>query len=321
LERGGELGHVRETTRHSLSIRYDRWLRWLERVEPDALDAPPEARATPERLSRWLEDMAKTRPMSRLAFIDGVLRVLTAAAPDLDWTPQRRIRIVLRREAGSGDPGRKKGRVCDSGVLLEAGLRLATVDAEQATTPLEALRRRRNGTMIAFLAVMPMRRRALAGLRLDVSLLREADTVFVDLPPELTKNGRPWSARVPDLLGPVLNDYLDFTRPALLARGGHDHALVWVGDDGRPFAVGHLGSKIAGLTQRLLGVRIPPHFFRDAAATTLVRSSPRDAQLSRALLGHAEYATSERHYVHAQGIEAGRDYAGVLDRLRRGDRT
>jgi len=54
---------------------------------------------------------------------------------------------------------------------------------------------------------------------------------------------------------------------------------------------------------------------RDAAATTASRASSEAARLIRPLLGHATYATAEKHYIHAQGIESGRDYAALVARL------
>lgn len=70
------------------------------------------------------------------------------------------------------------------------------------------------------------------------------------------------------------------------------------------------------VTKRLTGVRIPPHFFRDAAATSLARLSPQDARLIRALLGHSSFGVAERHYIRACTIEAGRNYASVLVSLK-----
>ncbi len=55
------------------------------------------------------------------------------------------------------------------------------------------------------------------------------------------------------------------------------------------------------------------------AVTTLVRESPEHARLTRPLLAHASYGIVERHYNHATGIEAGRDFAAVIDSLRRKD--
>ncbi|WP_155326468.1 hypothetical protein [Alkalilacustris brevis] len=119
---------------------------------------------------------------------------------------------------------------------------------------------------------------------------------------------------------PLMRGYLSEVRPWLMQRGGEDHDVLWVTDRGRPFDPNFLGMKIGGLTKRLTGVRVPPHLFRDAAATTLVRLSPECAQLIRPLLAHAGFGTAEKHYIHAQGIEAARDYAEAVMRLRRGDK-
>ncbi|MDG1128829.1 MAG: hypothetical protein P8N68_06980, partial [Paracoccaceae bacterium] len=60
------------------------------------------------------------------------------------------------------------------------------------------------------------------------------------------------------------------------------------------------------------------HLFRDAAATTLARISPESARLIRPVLAHSGSRTAERHYIHAQTIEAGRDYVAVVQRLKKG---
>ncbi len=62
----------------------------------------------------------------------------------------------------------------------------------------------------------------------------------------------------------------------------------------------------------MTGTRVPPHFFRDAAVTTLTRISPRAAQLIPCVLGHKGPGTAEKHYIHAQTIEAGRAYVALL---------
>lgn len=67
-------------------------------------------------------------------------------------------------------------------------------------------------------------------------------------------------------------------------------------------------------------MRVPPQFFRDAAATTLARTSPEAARLTRGLLGHAGFRTAERHYNQARALEAGRDYADVLTQLKENGR-
>lgn len=62
------------------------------------------------------------------------------------------------------------------------------------------------------------------------------------------------------------------------------------------------------------------HYVKDAAATTLSRLSSESARLIRPVLAHSGSRTAERHYIHAQTIDAGRDYASLITRLKKGRR-
>ncbi len=53
-------------------------------------------------------------------------------------------------------------------------------------------------------------------------------------------------------------------------------------------------------------------------ATALTRLSPESARLIRPVLAHSGFRTAEQHYIHAQTIDAGRDYAAVVQRLKKG---
>lgn len=317
LDDRGALSHLRTTSLRSLELRYGRWLCWLAQTDPAALALFPAERATLSRLTAWLADLAHTSPMTRLMFVDAVLRILHAYAPEADWSGQRKLRAALKRAAGRGDRNRKLGRVLSSKVLLDAGLSHANTGAEAATTDLQAMIRRRDGLMIAMLALMPMRRRAFVGLRLGESVHVTEEEILIALPEELTKTGRPWEAAVPGQVAPLLRQYLTEVRPWFMARGNQRHDFLWVSKKGRRYEMDYLGGRIASLTQLLTGVRVPPHFFRDAAATTLARISPESARLIPPVLAHSGFGTAERHYIHAQTIEAGRDYAALIHRLKR----
>jgi len=152
LDDNGALSHLRAASLATLEQSYGRWLGWLVRVEPESLLQPPADRATLSQLMAWLEAVRHLAPMSRLMFVSGTLRVLSAAAPKIDWRPQRRLEAFLKQSAGRGNPARKHGRVLSSTVLLDAGIKLATLQADAATTGLMAAKRRRDGTMVAMLA-------------------------------------------------------------------------------------------------------------------------------------------------------------------------
>ncbi|NOD49261.1 MULTISPECIES: tyrosine-type recombinase/integrase [unclassified Ruegeria] len=317
LDDCGALSHLRATSLKTLELRYARWLQWLINSDAEAITLPPARRGTLPRLSAWLRDLSHTRPMTRLMFIDGVLRILSAADPTQDWSAQRRLKAGLKRAAGRGDRDRKLGRVLSSEVLFKAGMSLATGHAEAEPTPLRRMICLRDGTMIAMLALMPMRRRAFAGLRIGISLHVTADTITVALPGDLTKSGQPWEADVPQSVEPLLRRYANEARPYFLERGQQQHDVLWVGRTGAPLKQDALSPRIAEQTLKLTGRRIPPHFFRDAAATTLARSSPEHAKLIRPILAHTSFGTAEHHYIHAQTIEAGRDYADLINQKKK----
>jgi len=321
LDDRGPLSHLRPTSLATLEHRYGRWLGWLACREPGSFLEPPAERATISRLSAWLKSIDHLAPMSRLMFVSGTLRVLRAAAPEMDWRLQRQMEASLKRCADRFKSQRKCGRVLSSDVLLNSGVKLAGVLADAATTELKAAKSRRDGAMVAMLALMPMRRRAFAGLRVGHSIHITENEIIVALSEEMTKNGQPWEAAVPAQVSPLLRRYLNETRPWLMSRGGQQHDYLWVDDRGAPFFdLNYFGNRIAAITTQMTGIRVPPHFFRDAAATTLARTSPDCARLIRPVLAHSALGTAERHYIQAGSIEAGRDYAAVIKCMKRKSR-
>lgn len=316
LDGQGPLVHLRETSRHTLALRYGQWLKWLAMAEPAALTCAPTDRVTHARLVHWLSSLERLADMTRLMLVDGVLRVAMAADPGCCWSEEARLRARLKRRAGRGAQTRKQGRILSSAVLLEAGLELVETSAQRLDHSLFAATDMRDGAMIALLALMPMRLRALAGLELGSSVTVGQDLILVSIPEDLSKTGQPWEAEVPPQAATALRAYIDKARPLLAQRGQSNISSLWLNRKGNGLRYAGIGRCIARQTLRMTGVRVPPHFFRDAAATTLARSSPESARLIRGVLGHKGFRTAERHYIHAQTIEAGRDYASLIARLK-----
>ena len=179
LDEPGGLAHLRQTSRDTLEVRYGRWLKWLDTTDPNTLLLPPAERPTLSRLQAWQHGLAHTKPMSRLMFVDGVIRVLREVAPDQDWTMPLRLLVGLKRAAGRGDPARKNGRVLSSTVLLKAGLSHANLDADAVPNQLQRSLGQRDGTMIALLSVLPMRRRAFCELALGQSIHVSATQIMI----------------------------------------------------------------------------------------------------------------------------------------------
>lgn len=313
LDDAGTLSHLRLTTQDMLSKRYGRWIGWLGRADLTALLQPPPQRFTADRLTGWLADLSHTSPVTQHMFVKSTLQVLKSVDSDRDWGLQDRAVQWLELKAKNHQSNRKDGRVLSSVVLFEAGLRYAGPDADAASTPLKAAKFRRDGAMVALLSLMPMRRRSFVELDLEKSFEVAKNHITVRLSGDMTKNGLPWEAPVPQSLVPVLRRYVEEVRPWLLSRGGQSHGRLWVDNCGAPYHANYFGYRISQITEHLTGIRVSPHLFRDAAATTLSRASPKDARLIRPLLAHASFGTAERHYIQASTIEAGRSYAEILE--------
>lgn len=317
LDDNGGLAHLRSTSVTVLRQAYQKWLGWLASAEVSALQIPPTQRATIERLKRWLGSLSSLRPMSRLFYVEGMLRVLRAAAPEANWREQESLVRRLRRLAGHGDRSRKNGRVLCTSVLLAAGLTYAESHPKAAPTPLERAARVRTGTMVAMLALMPLRCRTFRNLKIGETVLIENTRISVSVPGDMMKAGHPWEADVPDAVMPLLLRYITDVRPWLMARYNHKHNFLWVTNKGNPLNGAYLGIKVARATLEVTGVRVSPHLFRDAAATTLTRLSPKSARLIKPVLAHSSFETAERHYIHAGNIDAGRTYAALIRERRK----
>ncbi len=315
----GALAHLRETSQQGLIKCYGRWLEWVYRREPEGLALPPIARLTVERLRAWIADLEQLAPPTRLTLVNGALQVLREAFPRHDWSMPLRLLRALRIEAQGWRSSRKQGRVISGAVVLASAMDLCGQKAEAANTPLKAAIMRRDGTMIAFLTMLPIRLRALSELKLGQSVLVSSTQIRISLSGDMTKNGLPWESLVPRPLEGLLRSYICETRAWLMAQTGSRHDALWVSREGSSMAYRYLKKRIPTITMRELGIKISPHLFRDIAVTTLVQESPEHARLTRPLLAHASYGIVDRHYNHAKSIEVGRDYAAIIEGLRRRD--
>ncbi len=234
----GALAHLRETSRAALIKHYGRWLEWLWQTDPKVLVQSPAQRATPEQLIAWIASLGHVAPPTCHTYVYGALRVLMAAAPERDWRVQNHIVIRLQRRANMFSSDRKTGRVLSSALLFDTGRDLMGSKADQATAPTDAALCRRDGAMIAFLAVMPIRLRSFSELRLEDSVLVTDSRIVIRLSADMTKKGQDWEAQVPDLLEPLLRSYINEVRPWLMVPTCARHDCLWVTRFGSPLAYG-----------------------------------------------------------------------------------
>jgi integrase len=292
---------------------YGRWLTYVSLSVPDALAEAPAARITPERVRAYVDSLiaignSTQTILSRLQELGEVAKVM---GPNRQWSfindLASKIRVRHR-------PARDKSNIRPSNELVDLGFKL--MDSAKTLSGLGAAIVYRDGLLVASLALIPLRRRNLADLVLEQTLVRQGSNWTVAFGEQDTKTHSAFEIGLADVLQAPLEAYLETHRPLLMARSGRwtrpAGGALWVSKDGSPMTQMAIYDRIRARTKEHFGVAINPHLFRDAAATTLAIADPAHVRAAAPLLGHRTFATTERHYRQSRAMEAHRRYIDVL---------
>ena len=318
-DEGGELTGMRPATIRKYAKGYGRWLTFLARHDPAALDLGPAERITTPPVKAYHAHLRETgngtsTQINRLEELAVVGRVMDPEFSD------RYIRSAVSVVRSQSVPVRSKAHLRTSDELLGLGLSLM----ETASDPqnLDHVLAFRDGLIIAFLALHPVRRRNLADFKLERNLIRQPTGFLIAFGGDETKSGAPHEARLADVLVEPMRTYLSVWRPVLAARTGRWTAdldgAVWVSQDGSPMSQEGLSGRIELRTRDAFGQAMNPHLFRDAAATTLAIADPAHVRVAAPVLGHRSFSTTERHYIQAKGLQAQQSLLEVIRAIREG---
>jgi integrase len=292
---------------------YGRWLTFLQVAHPGSLADAPALRITPERVRRYVDSLiglgnSTASIIARLRELGEVARIV---GPDKSWSF---INALESRIRARHKPARDKSNLRLSDELF--GLGLSLIEKATACRGLAAALLHRDGLMIALLALVPLRRRNFASLRLNRNVTAINDVWLIILDESETKTHGSLEILGPDELVAPLGTYLNVQRPLLSSikrRSGKPVGeALWVSTHGSPMSEMAIYLRIRWHTQRAFGQAINPHLFRDAAATTLAIADPAHVRVAAPLLGHRTFTTTERYYQQAQSFDAHRVYIGAL---------
>ncbi len=209
------------------------------------------------------------------------------------------------------------GRPVLSGELVDLELRLME-KARQKRNEVRYLGQYRDGLLIAFLALVPIRLRNLADLALGRTLIKIGSGWMVRFPPETTKTHRTLEYEWSTFLVPALEDYLTTYRPLPIQRDGRWNReageSLWISLDGSPMPFGAISDRLTRQTRAAFGYAIRAHAFRHAAVTTLALDDPDHVLAGAPLLGHTSFSTTEQSYNVAKSLEASRAFGAVTIR-------
>lgn len=308
---GGARAHHAAISNRKAERGYGRFLAWLADAEPATLALAPEDRITPGRLHAYVRALQASGNGTRtiLARLQELGEVGRETGMDCSLLPDIAARVRARHRAVRG-----KGHLRLSEELLALGQALLARAA--GLQGLEAAVLHRDGLLVALLALVPLRRRNLAALAIGRQVVRQGAGWHIAIPAGETKTRAPIELPWPGILAEPLEAWLALHRPLLCARCGRwarplEDAL-WVSSDGSPMTQMAIYDRIRLHTRAAFGKAINPHLFRDAAATTLALGDPARVRVAAAVLGHRSFATTERHYRQATGLQAHRAFVAVV---------
>jgi len=319
LDGGGSRSGYRPISNRKTERGYGRWLTFLARR--NELGGAAADRITPAAITRYVAELRSLGNgsytiLARLQELHDAAKVMDTR---FDWSWIRRIASRVRARHV---PVREKARkLVGTDDLLDLGVRLI-----ETASGLSTDRRRaaefRDGLLIAFLAIRPLRLKNVAALKLEQHLQMVGNTWMVLMPAEETKNEAPLEFAWPEALVSFLHTWLDRWRPVLCSRRGRwsrppDGAL-WVSTDSSPMTMRAIYDRVVERTRVAFGKAINPHFFRDIAATTVAHADPKHVRITAQVLGHTTFVTTERHYLQAMMVEANRRHQASILRLRHG---
>jgi integrase/recombinase XerD len=306
----GPATHLAERTRLQLQYAYGKFLAFLSARHRHLL-----ARTPAERVDRKvIEEYVKWQPSScggiTIAnYLNHLQSTLRYICPSEDWSWLLKI---AKRIATQAKRKPEKHSLVTSETLYALGMELmdrAIADGKSARTR-SVQTKYRDGLMIALLALIPLRRRTLAALRIGKHLVRSGDVWLLDIPAEDIKTKRPIEYPISAELSGRIDFYLNQIRPQIPGSGTHDY--LWASSRGRPMGDRSIYNSVRRRTRKTLGFPVNLHRFRRAAATFWSTRDPANVRGVKDLLGHASFGTTEKYYIMSQSRIAGRALARVV---------
>lgn len=172
----------------------------------------------------------------------------------------------------------------------------------------------RNGLIIAFLALCPIRLGNLAQMQIGRHIDLAAQPVRVSFEHFEVKGGKMLAFDWPIELEDQLGFYLSDIRPMLVH---HPRVLraMWPSLHNRPMNESGIYTAIAKATRSRFGYKVTPHMFRDSAATFISEMVPQRAHLAAGVLQHASFKTTQTHYIRGQQHNSARRYRSLIDNI------
>lgn len=312
LKKGGSASYLKPESQEEYATRYGLYLGFLKQKGLLDLSAPAAAHVNLENIKRYLDDLAsRVRSVTAWNSVSMVRRVARFIAPSGDFSWLREIDNDL---AFVMEPKSKMDRVVYAERLVEAGLELIEEGNQFKRAQFKRARAIRNGLLLALWPLCGTRRKNFASLEIGKTFKLVRGQWWIAIAAKQTKSGRqPEERPIAKWMNPYIDLYLKQARPVLLTGARQETNALWISSESRaPMTATSLTALISQVTQQTVGIRISPHLFRTADATTIAEAKGDMPHLASALLGHAHPRITEEHYNRASSLSAAKTFAGII---------
>lgn len=175
----------------------------------------------------------------------------------------------------------------------------------------------RDGLLIMFMALCPLRPGAVAEMRLGTHVSLDGNLITVRLPPRERAKRRIENIPLTDQLATRFLRYLEHYRLMFPDPAPRHADAVWISRNGAPLSRDSLSKRIKERVGRRTGKRFTAHMFRHACATYIVDVAPERALMIVGVLGHSGFRTAQDYYIKGQQHFAIKNYQGAVSDLMR----
>jgi integrase/recombinase XerD len=292
--------HLSEPTRLALQYAYGKFLAFLAARHRELLDLAPAKRLSREIIKDYVKWQPATCGGTTLGiYLHHLWMTLRYICPLVDWSW---LLIISKRIAAKVKHKPEKHHLVTSETLYALGVEMMdrVILCGMTATTRTRQNAYRDGLIIALLALIPLRRRTLAALRIGKHLIRSADLWALDIPAEDVKTKRPLEYPISSELAGYIDVYLNEIR--LRIPGAKTHDYLWPSSRGRPMSDRVIYGAVRRRTRKALGVPVTLQRFRSAAATLWSSRDPANVRGAKDILGHASLVI---HWLGVRVLRAG----------------
>jgi integrase len=254
--------------------------------------------ATEDDMRPYFDHLVATvAPLTVKGIVAGISAVVRVTDPTFDRRLLMRAAAYFERRAKPVTDFAK--RVVPPAELFKLGM--AMMREAETSTHLALVYRAvlyRDGLLIAFLSLIPIRRKNAQSLRdgHHIDVVAGSDRIVIPAN-EMKVKTKIFDAEMPAVLVERVAVYWRDYRCALARHQGADETALWLTMHGKVMPADTLAERVQRIIWERMGREFSVHNFRHSAATFIADVAPMKALMIAGVLGHAQLRTAMEHYV------------------------